>query len=175
MTATNYSNGGLAAGSSYFYVVSAVNSVGESANSTEAMATTWTGLQQWRFNNWGTTNNTGSAADSASPGGDGIPNLLKYALGLNPLLPATNGLPTGILTNGFLTLTYNKNKAAADVTAVAEVTGSVTGSWSSGTNDVEQLWQVVDGVSLQAITARDRTPVAGATNRFIRLRVLTTP
>lgn len=175
LTATNFSNGGLAAGMSYFYVVSGVNFGGEGANSTEAMATAWTGIQQWRFNNWGTTNNTGVAADSASHSGDGVPNLLKYALGLNPLLPATNGLPAGTLTNGFLTLNYNKNKAATDITAVAEVTGSVTGPWSSVTNDVEQLWQVVDGVFLQAITARDRTPVAGATNRFIRLRVMTTP
>ena len=175
LTSTNYSNGGLAAGTSYFYVVSGVNFGGDGANSSEAMAATWTGIQQWRFNNWGTTNNTGSAADSASPGGDGIPNLLKYALGLNPLLPATNGLPVGTLTNGFLTLTYNQSKAATDVTTVAEVTGSLVGPWSSDTNDVEQLWQVLDGISLQVVTARDRTPVSGATNRFIRLRVMTTP
>ncbi|MEI8287951.1 MAG: carbohydrate-binding protein [Verrucomicrobiota bacterium] len=171
LTATNYSNGGLATGTSYYYVVSAVNSAGEGANSTEALATTWTGLQQWRFNNWGTTNNTGAAADYASPGGDGIPNLLKYALGLNPLLPATNGLPTGALTNGFLTLTYNKYKAATDITCTAEVSSNLIGPWLSGTNDVEQLWQISDGINVQTITARDKAPVPTASSRFMRLKV----
>ena len=40
ITGTAYSNTGLAAGTPYYYVVSAVNANGESANSTEATATT---------------------------------------------------------------------------------------------------------------------------------------
>jgi len=40
VTTTSYSDTGLAASTTYYYVVSAVNSAGESANSTEASATT---------------------------------------------------------------------------------------------------------------------------------------
>nr|WP_233516805.1 glycoside hydrolase family 6 protein [Paenibacillus curdlanolyticus] len=40
VTATSYTNTGLASGTTYYYVVSAVNSAGESANSAQASATT---------------------------------------------------------------------------------------------------------------------------------------
>ena len=42
VTSTSYNNTGLAASTAYYYVVSAVNSAGEGANSTEATATTLT-------------------------------------------------------------------------------------------------------------------------------------
>ena len=49
--------------------------------------------------------------------------------------------------------------------------GSVTGTWSSATLDVDQAWQVTDGLTLQTITARDQTPIGSANSRFMRLNV----
>jgi carboxypeptidase D len=43
-----------------------------------------TTITQWRALYFGTTNNSGAAADNADPDGDGLPNLVEYALGLNP-------------------------------------------------------------------------------------------
>ncbi len=41
-----------------------------------------------------------AAAPNATPAGDGVPNWMKYLLGLNPLLPGisvTNGLSVGVV------------------------------------------------------------------------------
>jgi hypothetical protein len=46
-----------------------------------------TQLEVWRHQNFGTLNSDGAAADHASPAKDGIPNLVKYALGLAPSQP----------------------------------------------------------------------------------------
>jgi hypothetical protein len=43
----------------------------------------------WRDLYFGSMENEGDAADSANPSGDGLANLLKYAVGLNPLVAAT--------------------------------------------------------------------------------------
>ncbi len=52
-----------------------------------------TALEIWREENFGTLENTGVAANTADPDGDGIPNLLEFALGLNPNEPDRGDLP----------------------------------------------------------------------------------
>jgi hypothetical protein len=79
--------------------------------------------------------------------------------------------PAGAVTNGFLTLSYTKIKAATDITCTAVVAPNVAGPWLPGGSDVEQLWQTLDGLATQTITARDKTPVSNATSRFMRLKV----
>ena len=131
-----------------------------------------TPVDNWRFIHFGSNaTNPLIAGDLADPDHDGLPNLLEYALGLDPLVANTNGMLTGGILNGFLTFTYPKAKAATDITCVVEVTGSLTGGWSSATGDVDQFWQVVDGLTNQTITARDQMPVTNATSRFMRLKV----
>ena len=57
---------------------------------------TLTPLQIWRNSYFGNPSNVGAGANGASPAGDGVPNLIKYALGLNPTNPATAAqLPSG--------------------------------------------------------------------------------
>ena len=68
-------------------------------------------------------------------------------------------------------LTYQKIKAATDITCTAEVASTLTGPWLSGSDDVDQLWQVGDGLTTQTITARDKTALPNATSRFMRLNV----
>ena len=126
-----------------------------------------TAYQQWK-SNYGLAANTPNTSDAD---GDGIPLLLEYTYGLNPLTNSPAGSPTGALRSNYLTLTYQKIKAATDITCTAEVSSHLTGPWLSGSNDVDQLWQVGDGLTTQTITARDKTAVPSAASRFMRLKV----
>ena len=46
------------------------------------------GLELWRYENFGTLDPDGLAADNASPTNDGIPNIVKYAQGISPDTPS---------------------------------------------------------------------------------------
>ena len=76
------------------------------------------------------------SGDTADPDGDGIANLMEYALNLDPKVPATAGLPTvGQTTVGgsqYLTLTYTSVIAATGITYVPQVSGDLR-TWNSGT------------------------------------------
>ena len=110
--------------------------------------------QSWRYQYFGTTADTGNAADTANPSGDGIDNLLKYALGLNPLV-ATSNPETEDTTSGYLRLTVPKNPNATDITYAVQVTGDLTNpiSWTtSGTTIIQNT-----STTLQV---EDNTPLA---------------
>jgi uncharacterized repeat protein (TIGR01451 family) len=146
-----------------------VSGGGESntANDTASDPTTviaLTPIQSWRLQYFGTTNNSAAAADTANPTSDGMANLLKYALGLNPLVPAVNPVVVDVST-GFLRLTLSKNPNATDVTFYVEVTDDLTASsWTTtGTT--------VDVNTSTLLQVHDNTPVTSAANRFIRLHV----
>jgi ribonuclease len=123
-------------------------------------------LQQWRQQWFGVTNNTGAAADTSVASSDGMPNLLKYALGLNPLLPATNPV-AGDIATGFLRLTVPRNPNASDITYLIESVGDVTATWS--TNAV-----VIDTNLPALLSGHDTNAVPATSHRFIRLH-LTNP
>jgi kumamolisin len=122
--------------------------------------------QSWRYEYFGTTSNTGEAADTANPSGDGIVNLIKYALGLNPLV-ATVTTVTGDITTGYLRLTVPKNPNATDITYTVQVTTDLTNpaSWTTDGTTID-----VNTSSL--LQVHDTTAVAGnAPQLFIRLQV----
>jgi len=132
---------------------------------------TLTPLQIWRNSHFGNPSNVGAGANAASPAGDGVPNLIKYALGLNPPTPATAAqLPSGgIQPNGgtnYLTLTVNRAADPSDITYIVEVSGNLPGGWVS-----DPLNTVTLTNTLTQLVVRDNTPVPAATARFIRLRV----
>ncbi len=81
--------------------------------------------QLWRTLHYGERDDTGDAADLADPFGGGIPNLLKYALAINPLAPGRpvtdpgetdGGLPLVYLDEAGLNVVFNRlREAVADV------------------------------------------------------------
>ncbi len=127
-------------------------------------------MDHWRVQNFGSgATNSGPAADLASPAGDGISNLLKYALGLNPLVAYRPGttMVTSLDPSGHLTLTVNKNPAATDVTFLVEVAGGLVAPavWDSAGATVDQN-------TFTLLQAHDNTPMSAAQQRFIRLKVI---
>jgi hypothetical protein len=80
--------------------------------------------------------NPGMVGDLAMPAGDGIPNLLKYAFNLNPLVNGQAALPQPAVSNGSLVLTFAAPQADLAYTVEASpdlVNWSTTGV--SQTND----------------------------------------
>ena len=115
---------------------------------------------------------SGNAAD---PDGDGVPNLLEYALGLPPRTGGVNGLPTVGQTvingNTYLTLTYTQVFANTDITYVPQVSGDLV-AWNSGANYVATVNARNDPGDLsQTVVVRDLTPLGAGGRRFIRLKV----
>lgn len=104
----------------------------------------------------------------ASPAGDGITNLMKYALALDPKKCGLSGLPTTADRDGYLTLTYRKNKLASDVTytVMAGDTLSVY-SWNEAITVISQT----DKNDYWLLTVRDNQTQAGHPTRFMRLKV----
>ncbi len=131
---------------------------------------TLTPLQTWRANHFGNPSNVGAGADTAAPAGDGVPNLIKYALGLDPYTPAAGSqLPSGSILpdsgQSYLTLTVNTVAQASDVTYAVEVSGDLQ-SWTSGPPFTVTLTNIPT-----QIIVRDNIPAGGALMRFIHLRI----
>ncbi len=84
LSGTSYANTGLADGATWYYTVAANGLPGVGTASSAASATTYTTVENWRFENFGTVANSGNAADSADPDGDGWLNEQEYVSGTDP-------------------------------------------------------------------------------------------
>jgi hypothetical protein len=114
-----------------------------------------------------------TSGDLADPDHDGLSNLMEYALGLPPKDPTTANRPHASVATGYLTLTYTRAKAAADVSLVVEQSNDLA-TWHSGTNYVQQV-SVVDQGSTQLITMQTLVPVGASAANFVRLHATRLP
>jgi hypothetical protein len=164
LTNLSYTDTAVTEGNSYFYVLTASNATGTGPASSQVSAIPLSAIQAWRQQWFGTTDNGGSATDTANPTGDGIPNLMKYALGLDPLSTNAAARPQAILTNGYLQMTFSRTN---DPLLTYSVEG--TADFTSWTN----IWSSTGASNVPGpVTVRDtNTPVSGTTRRFLRLRV----
>ena len=88
-------------------------------------------VEQWRQGFWGSGNAAGPAAMDADPDDDGLPNLLEYALGGNPLGSSQTPLPQSSFTpQSGITLTFTRNTTNPDVTLVAQASHTLNGAWT---------------------------------------------
>ena len=83
VTGTSHQDIGLTNSSTYFYLVIAVNASGESAGSS-VLGTPLAPIEAWRQLHFGTTANSGNAANDADPDGDGFTNFAEYQAGTGP-------------------------------------------------------------------------------------------
>lgn len=131
--------------------------------------------------NWASSDN----GWSADPDGDGIPNLLEYALGGNPLLPSISILPKATSQGSRLTFAFVRNLAAMDLTYTVEASDALPG-WSGlaqaenggnfinlgGAYSVSES-SPVNGETTVIVT--DRVSTADQAKRFLRLKVSSPP
>ncbi|MBK8038650.1 MAG: autotransporter-associated beta strand repeat-containing protein [Verrucomicrobiaceae bacterium] len=125
-----------------------------------------TPIEQWRFANYGSVLNTGTALDTADIDSDGSTNLLEYATKMNAT--ANDVVPQSATKNGSnLEYTYTKNKSATDVTFTVEWSDDFT-TWS--TAGVTQ--SLVPGSDNGVTQQWKATMPAGANGRrFVHLKV----
>ena len=92
-----------------------------------------TPLDNWRQAMFGTTANSGNAADDADPNHNGIANLLEYALGGDPLGHATGSEILPHATRGAgnaLQLSFTRYLDRTDLTLTVQAADSPAGPWS---------------------------------------------
>lgn len=156
---------GLGTGTGYSFKAYAINAAATGYTGPVATFTTLTALNNWRLIFYGTTSNTGSAADASDPYGTGVPNLAVFAVlgpNQNPAQVAAGMLPQPQISGGNYVITFTQPAGVSGVIYSAE--WSITllpGSWtpifdsgSGGTHTFSVL-------------------IGGNQNLFIRLRVST--
>ena len=89
VTATTYQDTGLADGATWYYTIATNGPSGLGAASAPVSATTYTSVENWRLANFGTISDSGAAADSADPDGDGRTNFDEYVSDTDPNNPAS--------------------------------------------------------------------------------------
>jgi len=144
-----------------------------SNNTVTSTITTISPVDSWRTQYFGSANNSGIGADTNAPAGDGIANLVKYALGMNPTVPATNGLPEMKMTNNKLSLTFNRQKSATDVVYEVQAAGDLFGF----SNNPTVLWSSASNAygggtnPSQSVTVQDTVGTGSTNRRFMRLQI----
>ena len=120
--------------------------------------------------------NPAISGEGATPISDGIPNLLKYATGLNPLMPTPPPTVPGVDNDGRLTLSFHRRRAATDLLLNPEVSLNLTDpqGWKSGGEFVGPVSVTDAGGGFDLVTVRETLfPASGsaqAPGRFMRLR-----
>ena len=144
------------------------NNVAQRAVSVAGAAAT---IASWRETHFGSALNTGAGADTNVLTADGLPNLMKYAFGLDPHQVASASEQPRSADFPPLAITFRRAREAPDVTidvqATTDLSGAWTNIWSSTTNAFG------GGTNrFETITVEDAAPVeAMPSGRFLRIHV----
>ena len=180
-TATNastYTDTSVTNGTTYYYVVSAGNTGGQGGNSSQVLAEPNTPFGTWQTL-WFTAAqlaNTAISGPTATPARDGISNLMKYALNLNPMAAAAPGqMPasSAVVVNGlrYATFTYRQTIAATDITYTPEISTDLV-NWHSGSSylSTTSVTDNSDGVT-QTVVVQSANPITSGSPAFLRLQI----
>ncbi|MEO5714057.1 MAG: S8 family serine peptidase [Luteolibacter sp.] len=116
----------------------------------------------WRFANFTSVelNDSGTSGANADPDGDQLPNLIEYAMNLDPKNSGVAPVSSGVQSD-YLSISATKNAGATDITWSAEVCADLV-TWSPA---------VVLTNTTTTFAARDNITTSTAEKRMIRLRI----
>lgn len=144
----------------------------------------------WRIAKFGAESLTLSTEDSrwgqdADPDLDGLSNLVEYSQGTEPLTADDPSPIADSREGGLLTLSFRRDPAITDLIYAVQVSDTMAANdWAviassaggdpttaSGASDVDE----VDEGALKRVTVVDQAGTGGDTQRFMRLKITTTP
>jgi len=141
-------------------------------------------LEQWRALWFGTTENSGAAADNADNDMDTLPNFLEYAFGLNPTNVDTGWHlePLLVHTNGadWFICSFLRNTNAADLTFSLQAAATLpASSWSnlvtwnavSGWSSLALVSEAGVGPGRVRVTVTDNQQISATASRYLRLSI----
>jgi len=171
ISGTSYTDSPAADGTTYYYAVMGSNSSGDGATSTAASATLYSDYQQWKL----ASGLAVDAADTSDSGGDGMPILLKFALGTAP--GATINTPTTPVATPSRGISFTRLsparatfaiQASSDLSAWSDIATLPYGSdtWSGVATVNEDTT-----MTPRQVTVHDDPSFAADAKRFFRLQV----
>lgn len=127
---------------------------------------------------WASLITNGKTNYGESAGGDGYPNLLKYATGSSPQVPDERAHLDASLVGGALTLHFHRNTNAVDTAIIVERSPSLAtnATWTGLATNTAGSWGSSTGMVSETgsgfwVEAAMTLPAQSATNSFHRLRV----
>ncbi len=179
---------GLAEGTAFYadsqwWRISYTGGTGNDVVVTRIAASAW---QTWQAQNFGASwADPLVAGDAVDFDRDGTANILEYALGTDPTATTSStALTQASIEAGRLTLTFNRNTAATDVTIIVQGTDSLTGTWTDLASSINGAATsvIIGGVPVSDTgTGASRTVKVGDRylandaahpSRFLRLKVV---
>ena len=86
----------------------------------------------WKYAYFGANaTNPATAGDMADPDGDGVVNLLEYALATDPTSAGPDGTISGNIVGNQFQIQFHRNVSATDLTYTAQYANSLAGPWTN--------------------------------------------
>jgi hypothetical protein len=157
---------------SYSYWARATNPYGYTDSRSASIIVNPATFDHWLAQNSLPTDGTGIGAPGASPYQDGVPNLLKYAMGLDASerIGATHGLEMGNRSIGgdiYFTLEFIQSQTASGAQLVVEESADLT-TWSSTAIECGPSYDNGDGTMTR--TFRSSLPMKTTLTGYLRLK-----
>jgi DNA/RNA endonuclease G (NUC1) len=146
-----------------------VTNMAGAATSTPVALTVLTGFNAWQFGLFNETERADPqiSGPNAVLTADGLTNLFKYALGLNPRVATTNGLPQASATATHWVYTFTRPANRTDVSYTVQASTDLV-DWSTITVTATRV-STADGIE----TWSAEYPRISASRLFFRLKVST--
>ncbi len=128
-------------------------------------------FEKWQFSHFGDgSEDPALAGPYADPDGDGILNLLEFALGGNPLVNSRQRVPRVGQVDGYLVMTFWRVRAAETFLQYrVEAANDKSGPWTEIWSSIDHPYSTNDDMIEESVT--DFQPIAESPTRFLRLVV----